>query len=113
MRGWAAAGPPRSGRDWLVDTAAFLLAAGFGFGLSLLRISDGTVPAWLLLADQVAGGLGCASVWLRLSVPTVKTHISRILTKLDLNCGPEQPGADRAVGARRRPAARRGLNTQR
>jgi len=48
-----------------VDTAAFLLAAGFGFGLSLLRISDGTVPAWLLLADQVAGGLGCASVWLR------------------------------------------------
>jgi signal transduction histidine kinase len=65
VRGWAAAGPPRSGRDWLVDTAAFLLAAGFGFGLSLLRISDGTVPAWLLLADQVAGGLGCASVWLR------------------------------------------------
>jgi signal transduction histidine kinase len=64
VRGWAAAGPPRSGRDWLVDTAAFLLAAGFGFGLSLLRISDGTVPAWLLLADQVAGGLGCASVWL-------------------------------------------------
>lgn len=65
MRGRAAAGPPRSGRDWLVDTAAFLLAAGFGFGLSLLRISDGTVPAWLLLADQVAGGFGCASVWLR------------------------------------------------
>jgi signal transduction histidine kinase len=65
VRGWAAAGPPRSRRDWLVDTAAFLLAAGFGFGLSLLRISDGTVPAWLLLADQIAGGLGCASVWLR------------------------------------------------
>jgi signal transduction histidine kinase len=65
VRVWAAAGPPRSGRDWLVDSAAFLLAAGFGFGLSLLRINDGTGPAWLLLADQIAGGLGCASIWLR------------------------------------------------
>jgi hypothetical protein len=84
VRGWAAAGPPRSGRDWLVDTAAFLLAAGFGFGLSLLRISDGTVPE---IALAVGEGRPNAEIGgqLYLSVPTVKTHISRILTKLDLN----------------------------
>jgi hypothetical protein len=91
-----------------VDTAAFLLAAGFGFGLSLLRISDGTVPE---IALAVGEGRPNAEIGgqLYLSVPTRQdAHLAH-----PHQAGPEQPGADRPVGPRRRPAARRGLNTQR
>jgi DNA-binding NarL/FixJ family response regulator len=46
---------------------------------------------------------------LYLSVPTRQdAHLAH-----PHQAGPEQPGADRPVGPRRRPAARRGLNTQR
>jgi signal transduction histidine kinase len=65
VRGWAAPGPVRGRRDWLVDTAAFLLAAAFGIGLALLRANDPNVAPWVLVADQIAGGLGCAALWLR------------------------------------------------
>ncbi|WP_182873551.1 sensor histidine kinase [Microbispora sp. H10670] len=56
----------RTRRDWLVDTAMFLLAAAFALLMSAERL--GTVPlppGWLFPLDQVVGALGCAALWLR------------------------------------------------
>jgi len=65
VKGWAAAAPRRSGREWIVDTAAFLVAAAIGVGLSLLRVNDTALPPWVLIADQLTGIVGCAALWLR------------------------------------------------
>jgi signal transduction histidine kinase len=55
----------RTGRDWAVDITAFLFAAAFGIGFALLRGDDPHVAGWVLVADQVTGGLACAAIWLR------------------------------------------------
>jgi signal transduction histidine kinase len=57
--------PPRSARDWIVDTAAFLLAVCFGL---LSGFDDGT--SWVLDGPWrwVDGGIGiaaCLSLWVR------------------------------------------------
>lgn len=62
----------RSTRDWLVDAALFLLAAGFGLFTAVMR-AGGTAPLepdWLFTLDQVAGALSCAALWLRRRWPT-------------------------------------------
>ncbi len=62
----------RSTRDWLVDAALFLLAAGFGLFAAVMR-AGGTAPLepdWLFTLDQVAGALSCAALWLRRRWPT-------------------------------------------
>ncbi|HEX4357181.1 MAG TPA: histidine kinase [Pseudonocardia sp.] len=87
MRGWAAPGPVRSRRDWLVDTAAFLLAAAFGIGLALLRVDDPHVPGWLLVADQIAGGLACAALWLRRRWPFEVAVVLLLLTSFAETAG--------------------------
>jgi signal transduction histidine kinase len=48
-----------------VDIVMVLAAVAFGAALSLQRLDDPSVPDWLLTLDQVAGGLGCAALWLR------------------------------------------------
>jgi signal transduction histidine kinase len=87
VRGWAAPGPVRGRRDWLVDTAAFLLAAAFGIGLALLRVDDPHVPGWLLVADQVAGGLACAALWLRRRWPFEVAFVLLLLTSFAETAG--------------------------
>jgi signal transduction histidine kinase len=87
VRGWAAPGPVRGRRDWLVDTAAFLLAAAFGIGLALLRVDDPHVPGWLLVADQVAGGLACAALWLRRRWPFEVAVVLLLLTSFAETAG--------------------------
>jgi signal transduction histidine kinase len=58
-------GVRRTGRDWAVDAAAFLLAVGFAVGLSLLPGDRGLAPPWVVVADQVGGVLACAALWWR------------------------------------------------
>lgn len=87
MRGWAAPGPVRSGRDWAVDTAAFLLAAGFGIGLALLRVDSPHVADWMLVADQIAGGLACAALWLRRRWPFEVAVLLLLLTSFSETAG--------------------------
>lgn len=56
----------RSGRDWLVDSAAFLLTAGWaGLVTGLALAGELPVPGWLLTADLVAGWSAGALIWLR------------------------------------------------
>ncbi|WP_030508044.1 sensor histidine kinase [Microbispora rosea] len=56
----------RSRRDWLVDTAMFVLAVAFGFYTSVERLHAAPLPpAWLFTLDQVVSMLGCAALWLR------------------------------------------------
>lgn len=58
--------PPRSVRDWIVDTLLFLLAAALTVYTAGERIDAGNVnPAWLFVGDQVLGLLACLSLWLR------------------------------------------------
>ncbi|MQA11176.1 MAG: sensor histidine kinase [Pseudonocardiaceae bacterium] len=55
----------RSTRDWIVDTACFLLASGWVVFPTIL-IMRGEAPAGpLLVVDQIAAGLACAALWLR------------------------------------------------
>ena len=87
MRGWAAPGPVRTGRDWVVDTAAFLLAAGFGIGLALLRVDSPHVADWVLVADQIAGGLACAALWLRRRWPFEVAVVLLLVTSFSETAG--------------------------
>ncbi|GAA2890958.1 histidine kinase [Streptosporangium fragile] len=64
-------GVRRSTRDWIVDIAVFLLAAGLGL-LTALQLGSDTVTSPLVVvsdqvvvADQVTGAAACAMVWLR------------------------------------------------
>ncbi|MEV4459069.1 histidine kinase [Microbispora sp. NPDC049633] len=56
----------RTRRDWLVDTAMFVLAVAFGFYTSVERLHAAPLPpAWLFTLDQLVSMLGCAALWLR------------------------------------------------
>jgi signal transduction histidine kinase len=57
----------RSIRDWIVDTAMFVLAALLGLMTSQQRLDAGTLPdpAWLFDVDQLLGLLACLSLWVR------------------------------------------------
>jgi hypothetical protein len=58
--------PRRRPRDWVVDTWLFLAATIFGLLVIGGRLDSSTMPAtWLFTADVIAGGLGCAGLWLR------------------------------------------------
>jgi signal transduction histidine kinase len=62
----AARGPRRRPRDWVADTWLFLAAVIFGLLVIGGRLeSSATPPGWLFTADVIAGGLGCAGLWLR------------------------------------------------
>ncbi|MFD6620405.1 sensor histidine kinase [Streptomyces diastaticus] len=62
--------PVRRGpRDWLADFTCFVLAVAIGLtGLDVLRDQPG-LPAGVAVADQVAGALACAAVWVRRRYP--------------------------------------------
>ncbi|TDQ54178.1 sensor histidine kinase [Actinorugispora endophytica] len=63
--------PRRSPRDWAVDSALFLAAAGFGLVLAATRLETHPLPPpWLFTLDQATGALGCAALWLRRRRPT-------------------------------------------
>ena len=64
-----------------MDTAAFLVAAAFGVGLSLLRVNEPSLPHWVLIADQVTGIVGCAALWLRRRWPV---ELAVLLTLLSV-----------------------------
>jgi signal transduction histidine kinase len=64
------AGRRRSRRDWIVDTAIFVLAVLFGLFTASQRIASPAGPPWLFEVDQVVGALGCAALWLRRRRPT-------------------------------------------
>ncbi|GAA2403134.1 histidine kinase [Streptomyces glaucosporus] len=55
----------RSRRDWAVDTSAFLLAAVFSAATSEPVVNHPDVTEAWLAADQLAGALACAALWLR------------------------------------------------
>ncbi|MBB2740935.1 UNVERIFIED_ORG: signal transduction histidine kinase [Microbispora rosea subsp. rosea] len=56
----------RSRRDWLVDSAMFVLVVAFTFFMSVDRLGTAPLPpAWLFPLDQFVGALGCAALWLR------------------------------------------------
>ncbi|MBN1170772.1 MAG: sensor histidine kinase [Micromonosporaceae bacterium] len=57
--------PHRSVRDWLVDLTAFLLSVGFALRYLPWRSGAPDLPEWLVVADVLAGGLGCAALWFR------------------------------------------------
>jgi len=58
--------PRRRPREWVVDTWLFLAATIFGLLVIGGRLESSTMPAtWLFTADVIAGGLGCAGLWLR------------------------------------------------
>ncbi len=61
----AVAKPRRTGRDWVVDTALFLLAASYVVVMSDARLDTLPQPQWLYDVDQIVGALGCAALWLR------------------------------------------------
>lgn len=61
----AAGAMPRSRRDWVVDCALFLLAAGAGAVLAWLDSQEPGAAHPALAIDQVAGALACAALWLR------------------------------------------------
>jgi signal transduction histidine kinase len=55
----------RTVRDWVVDTCCFLFAAGFALVTAEPVVNDPNVSEQVLVADQIAGALACAAVWLR------------------------------------------------
>ena len=55
----------RSTRDWLVDTAAFLLALGIAIGFLAEEDHRAALPEGQLAADALAGFLCCCALWLR------------------------------------------------
>ena len=55
----------RSRRDWAVDTSAFVLAAVFSVITSGPVVDNPAVSDARLAADQIAGALACAALWLR------------------------------------------------
>ncbi|GAA3629674.1 sensor histidine kinase [Streptomyces chitinivorans] len=58
--------PVRRGRrEWAVDTGAFVLAAVFSVVTSEPVVDNPAVSDARLAADQVAGALACAALWLR------------------------------------------------
>lgn len=56
----------RSARDWVVDVAAFLLAAGFGL-LAAIPMIDGGDPTsdTMMVIDLSVGALSCLAIWVR------------------------------------------------
>ncbi|MEU4804133.1 histidine kinase [Actinosynnema sp. NPDC023587] len=56
---------PRTTRDWVVDTACFLLASAFGLITARELRTQPELPDPLVVVDQVIGAAGCAALWLR------------------------------------------------
>jgi signal transduction histidine kinase len=57
---------PRTGRDWVVDVVAFLLAVGFGAALGAsLHDGGAPYPPWQMVVDFACGALACLSLWWR------------------------------------------------
>jgi signal transduction histidine kinase len=58
---------PRTGRDWVVDAAGFLVAVTFGVLILISARHDSTNPltGWPLLIDAGCGALACLSLWWR------------------------------------------------
>ena len=79
--------PTRSGPPRAAAPPARLPRTAVPAGLRFLEVVRGLLAAVVLIAVAVGEGKSNAeiSATLYLSVPTVKTHVSRILTKLDLN----------------------------
>lgn len=57
----------RSARDWAVDLAMFVLAAGFG--LYVLLSTWDQHAAWTAALDVALGAVACAALWLRRGRP--------------------------------------------
>jgi signal transduction histidine kinase len=69
----------RSTRDWVTDISLFLFAAGFSV-VSLDRVmTDLDLSPGALIADQIAGGLGCAALFLRRRWP-VQLAVALLVT---------------------------------
>ncbi len=70
MNDTARTGGTRSRREWVVDTAIFVLAVLFGLFTATQRLETPVEPPWLFEVDQLVGALGCAALWLRRRWPT-------------------------------------------
>lgn len=55
----------RSARDWMVDLTLFLLAVAFAVRFNPWRAEAAPLPTPVLVADVIAGGLACGSLWFR------------------------------------------------
>ncbi|WP_245642620.1 sensor histidine kinase [Nonomuraea candida] len=69
----------RSTRDWIVDIAMFLLAAGLTF-LSLIELRQQNQPQPLMAVEQVTGALSCVAVWLRRRWPVQLAVVTALLS---------------------------------
>nr|WP_157530247.1 hypothetical protein [Microtetraspora niveoalba] len=69
----------RTTRDWVVDTALFLVACG----LTLASAPDiaGEAGAYIAV-EQVLGALSCAAVWLRRRRPVALALVTSLLTSV-------------------------------
>ncbi|GAA4418963.1 histidine kinase [Georgenia halophila] len=59
----------RTGRDWAVDVAFFLLAVAVWLGERYSFLAEVPLPRWLFLADLSAGALLCLALWWRRRFP--------------------------------------------
>ncbi|HEY4007040.1 MAG TPA: histidine kinase [Pseudonocardia sp.] len=71
--------PTRSGRDWVVDLAAFLLSVGVGCFI-VVHWGEGVTPKWLIYADHAAGVLACAAIWLHRRWPFQLAVVLTLIT---------------------------------
>ncbi|WP_037080484.1 sensor histidine kinase [Pseudonocardia spinosispora] len=105
MTASTAARPRRTRREWTVDLAAFLLAAAFGVFGAVTRneATASLVPAWVPLADQVIGALGCAALWLHRRWPFQLALVVSALSAVSTTIGGASAVAQFAVALRRPP----------
>ncbi|QNP66191.1 sensor histidine kinase [Streptomyces genisteinicus] len=61
--------PRRTVRDWVVDTLAFLAAAGVGVLAAEAAQQAGNAEA-VVVADQLVGAAACCALWVRRRFPT-------------------------------------------
>jgi signal transduction histidine kinase len=72
--------PARSPRDRIVDVVVLVLAAGVGAVLFFTQPDVETAPAWLVLADLVAGVVSILALWWRRRWPVQLTVVTSVLS---------------------------------
>lgn len=83
---------PRSRRDWLVDTACFLLALGIGTLGFVGSYDDGPRGDWVAWVDLLGGLALCGGLWVRRRFP-----VALVLASLPLSCFSTMAGGAGAV----------------
>jgi signal transduction histidine kinase len=78
---------PRSRRDWIVDSALFLLATGLGV-VALVSSADHGLDGPLLFVDAVGGAALCLALWWRRRRPFALGLASLPIVAVSSSAGP-------------------------